>query len=91
MRCASSSVLRRSKTSDACDGFSNHLEWKPMSQRIFGAAGGWDAPASASGVGAVLADLGAINGVVDSADRMPPAPAYALYEQASTRSADPAS
>ena len=53
-------------------------------ERIFGAAGGWDAPASASGVGAVLSDLGAINSVLDSADRMPPAPANALYEEAST-------
>ncbi|HLK22151.1 MAG TPA: hypothetical protein VKT81_24555 [Bryobacteraceae bacterium] len=51
--------------------------------RIFGVAGGWDAPASASGVGAILTNLSAINSVLDSADRMPPAPAHALYDQAS--------
>ena len=51
--------------------------------KIFGGAGGWDTGASPAGVGAVLADLSAVNGVVDSADRTPPAQAYALYEQAS--------
>jgi photosystem II stability/assembly factor-like uncharacterized protein len=52
-------------------------------EKIFGVSGGWDAPAAASGVGAVLADLAAVNGVIDSADRMPPAPANALFQQAS--------
>jgi hypothetical protein len=51
--------------------------------KIFGVSGGWDAPGSASGVGAVLADLASVNGVIDSADRMPPAPANALFQQAS--------
>ena len=52
--------------------------------KIFGASGGWDTNNSGSGVGSVLLDLAAVNGVTDSADRMPPAPASALYEQAST-------
>jgi photosystem II stability/assembly factor-like uncharacterized protein len=51
--------------------------------KIFGASGGWDTNNSGSGIGAVLLDLAAVNGVVDSADRTPPAPANALYEQAS--------
>ena len=52
-------------------------------EKIFGVSAGWDAAVSASGISAVLADLGAVNGVVDSAYRMPPEPAYALYQQAS--------
>ncbi len=73
----------KNKTSDAAM-VSQIVSMEADVERIFGAAGGWDAPASASGVGAVLADLAAINGVLDSADRMPPEPANALYEQAST-------
>ena len=35
-----------------------------------------------SGLGSVSSDLNAVNSVVDSADRTPPAQAYALFEQA---------
>jgi hypothetical protein len=52
-------------------------------QRISGVGASWQTPANPSGVGAVQVNLGAVNFVVDSADRTPPAQAYALYEQAS--------
>ena len=50
-------------------------------QKIAGASGG-RAAAPPSGLAAVQADLNAVNGVVDSADRTPPAQAYALFQQA---------
>ena len=52
-------------------------------QRISGVGASWQTPANPSGVGAVQVNLGAVNFVADSADRTPPAQAYALYEQAS--------
>jgi hypothetical protein len=51
-------------------------------EKIAGARGSRAATAPPSGLGAVQADLNAVNGVVDSSDRTPPAQAYALYEQA---------
>jgi photosystem II stability/assembly factor-like uncharacterized protein len=50
--------------------------------RIMGAGGRRSAAAAPSGLAAVSADLNAVNSVADSADRMPPAQAYALLEQA---------
>ena len=52
-------------------------------QKLSGVGASWQTPATPSGVGAVQTNLGAVNFVVDSADRTPPAQAYALYEQAS--------
>jgi photosystem II stability/assembly factor-like uncharacterized protein len=52
-------------------------------QKLSGVGASWQTPANPSGVGAVQINLGAVNFVVDSADRTPPAQAYALYEQAS--------
>jgi len=52
-------------------------------QKLSGVEASWQTPATPSGVGAVQTNLGAVNFVVDSADRTPPAQAYALYEQAS--------
>ncbi len=52
-------------------------------QRISGTGASWQTPANPSGVGAVQVNLGAVNFVVDSGDRTPPAQAYALYEEAS--------
>jgi photosystem II stability/assembly factor-like uncharacterized protein len=51
-------------------------------QKISGAGASWQTPANPSGVGAVQVNLGAVNFVVDSGDRTPPAQAYALYEEA---------
>ncbi|HEV2688201.1 MAG TPA: hypothetical protein VGV35_06595 [Bryobacteraceae bacterium] len=53
-------------------------------QKISGASGGRAAATAPSGLAAVQSDLNAVNNVVDSADRTPPAQAYALYEQASS-------
>ena len=52
-------------------------------EKIAGAAGGRTATAPPSGLAAVQIELNAVHGVVDSADRTPPAQAYALFEQAS--------
>ena len=51
--------------------------------KIAGAAGGRNADAPPSGLNAVRLQLNAVVNVVDSADRTPPAQAYALYDQAS--------
>jgi hypothetical protein len=50
--------------------------------KIVGTAGSRAAAASPSGLGSVSSDLNAVNSVVDSSDRTPPAQAYALFEQA---------
>ncbi len=50
--------------------------------KILGTAGSRAAAATPSGLSAVLSDLNAVNSVIDSADRTPPAQAYALFEQA---------
>ncbi len=50
--------------------------------KITGAGGRRSAAAPPSGLGAVSSDLNAVLAVVDSADRTPPAQAYALFEQA---------
>ncbi len=50
--------------------------------RIAGSAGGRNANAAPSGLGAVQSELNVVSGVVQSADRMPPAQAYTLYDQA---------
>ena len=51
--------------------------------KIAGAAGGRNADAPPSGLNADRAQLNAVVNVVDSADRTPPAQAYALFDQAS--------
>ena len=51
--------------------------------KIAGAVGGRNADAPTSGLNAVRAQLNSVANVVDSADRTPPAQAYALYDQAS--------
>ena len=51
--------------------------------KIGGATGSRAASAAPSGLGAVQSELNAVAGVVDSADRTPPAQAYALFQQAS--------
>jgi photosystem II stability/assembly factor-like uncharacterized protein len=51
--------------------------------KIAGAAGGRNADAPPSGLNAVRLQLNAVINVVDSADRTPPAQAYALFDQAS--------
>jgi photosystem II stability/assembly factor-like uncharacterized protein len=51
--------------------------------KIAGASGGRNADAPPSGLIAIRAQLNAVLNVVDSADRTPPAQAYALFEQAS--------
>jgi len=50
--------------------------------KIAGTGGSRAAATTPSGLGAVWSDLNAVNSVVDSADRTPPAQAYALFEQA---------
>ena len=50
---------------------------------IAGGAGGRNVEAPPSGLNAVRLQLNAVLNVVDSADRTPPAQAYALFEQAS--------
>lgn len=52
-------------------------------EKMAGASGGWSEAAKASGLGAVQLALNAVNEVVDSSDRTPPAQAYALFDQAS--------
>ena len=51
--------------------------------KILGVTGSRTAAAPPSGLGAVSSELNAVNGVVDSADRTPPAQAYALFNEAS--------
>ena len=51
--------------------------------KITGAGGGRNAEAPPSGLNAVRLQLNAVVNVVDSADRTPPAQAYALFDQAS--------
>src|SRR5258708_5245800 len=55
--------------------------------KIVGTGGSRVAATTPSGLGAVSSDLNAVNSVVDSADRTPPAQAYALFEQAHRNSA----
>jgi photosystem II stability/assembly factor-like uncharacterized protein len=50
--------------------------------KIVGTGGSRAAATTPTGLGAVSSDLNAVNSVVDSADRTPPAQAYALFEQA---------
>jgi len=50
-------------------------------QKISGVEPNWLSPATPSGLGALLPNLTAVSFVVDSADRTPPAQAYALFEQ----------
>src|SRR5260370_1265986 len=50
--------------------------------KIVGTGGSRTAATTPSGLGAVSSDLNAVNYVVDSADRTPPAQAYALFDQA---------
>jgi hypothetical protein len=50
--------------------------------KILGTGGSRAAAATPSGLGAVSSDLNAVNSVIDSADRTPPAQAYALFDQA---------
>jgi photosystem II stability/assembly factor-like uncharacterized protein len=53
-----------------------------VAAKIVGTGGSRVAATTPSGLGAVSSDLNAVNSVVDSADRMPPAQAYSLFEQA---------
>jgi photosystem II stability/assembly factor-like uncharacterized protein len=50
--------------------------------KIAGVSGGRGATAAPSGLGRVQSELNAVAGVVDSADRTPPAQAYALFNDA---------
>lgn len=52
-------------------------------QKIAGARASSRNPAAPSGLSAVQANLSAVSLVVDSADRTPPAQAYALYQESS--------
>jgi photosystem II stability/assembly factor-like uncharacterized protein len=70
------------KTADAAQQASI-AEADAEAQKIAGATGGRAAAAPPSGLASVLSELNAANGVVDSADRTPPAQAYALFQQAS--------
>jgi hypothetical protein len=54
-----------------------------MAVNMAGTSGGRNAEAPPSGLNAVRLQLNAVVNVVDSADRTPPAQAYALYDQAS--------
>jgi hypothetical protein len=54
-----------------------------VAAKIVGTGGSRVAATTPSGLGAVTSDLNAVNSVVDSADRMPPAQAYGLLEQVS--------
>jgi hypothetical protein len=73
----------KKKTSDAAL-LASVSKVEADAQKVSGVAASWQTPANPTGVGAVQVNLGAVNFVVDSADRTPPAQAYELYQQTSS-------
>ena len=84
-RCGASFLTPRPKFPAILACLRRLLPWILTLSKIAGAAGGRNAEGAPPGTGlnAVRLQLNAVINVVDSADRTPPAQAYALFDQAS--------